>query len=78
MLDFAIFTKEDVFQKVLFKYMYISLLLSHRQWKGINLLLLIISFIKEQKMKMKIIKISLSSGFVRNFKNFGHAATLFR
>lgn len=31
MLDFAIFTKEDVFQKVLFKYMYISLLLSHRQ-----------------------------------------------
>lgn len=57
-LDFDILTKKGVIQKVLTKYMYISLALSHRQEKGINLLLLIISIISEQNMIMKIIQVS--------------------
>lgn len=73
-LDFVILTKKGVIQKVLTKYMYISLALSHRQEKGINLLLLIISIISEQNMIMKIIQVSWNSGFVGNF---GHVATLF-
>lgn len=45
MLDFVILTKKGVIQKVLTNYSYINLPLSHRQTKGINLLLLIASVV---------------------------------
>lgn len=74
-LDFAILTKKDAVQKVLSSKGFFT---SFSQTvKRYNLLLLIISFISEQNIMKKINKISLNSGFVRNFKNFGHAATLF-
>lgn len=66
-LDFIILTKKGVMQKVLTNHSHINLSFSHRQAKGINLLLLITSIGSEQNIIRKIIQMSWNVVCMSNF-----------